>query len=200
MLPQRNGPPDRSLPVAGARLWPAGGSEVDGDSDIAVVQAAMRQHLDAQPGVQVDYAVIADADTLELVFTARPKMVALIAARVGTTRLIDNLTFRDLTAATLAKEVAQQRQGRPPHQRQGKRVAVEPVQLRHVEPRDIRVGNSSRRALAMKLKGMKIVDMIVRTRTISFVRFPTHVRYRSRRSAHISRYVSSTSMIWITWS
>lgn len=67
--------------------------EVDGDSDIAAVQAAMRQHLDSQPGVQVDYAVIADADTLELLTTPRRKMVALIAARVGTTRLIDNLVI-----------------------------------------------------------------------------------------------------------
>ncbi|AMV17776.1 pantoate--beta-alanine ligase [Planctomyces sp. SH-PL14] len=66
---------------------------VDGDSDIAAVQAAMRQRLDAQPGVQVDYAVIADADTLEILTAPRRKMVALIAARVGATRLIDNLVI-----------------------------------------------------------------------------------------------------------
>jgi len=66
--------------------------QVEGERqrDLTVVQAAMRRHLESQPGVQVDYAVIADADTLEILWEPRPRMVALIAARVGTTRLIDN--------------------------------------------------------------------------------------------------------------
>jgi pantoate--beta-alanine ligase len=60
------------------------------ERDLTKVQAAMRAHLESQPGVKVDYAVIADADTLEVLWEPRPKMVALIAARVGSTRLIDN--------------------------------------------------------------------------------------------------------------
>lgn len=60
------------------------------ERDLTKVQAAMRAHLESQPGVKVDYAVIADADTLEVLWEPRPKMVALIAARVGATRLIDN--------------------------------------------------------------------------------------------------------------
>lgn len=60
------------------------------ERDLTKVQAAMRTHLESQPGVKVDYAVIADADTLEVLWEPRPKMVALIAARVGATRLIDN--------------------------------------------------------------------------------------------------------------
>lgn len=68
--------------------------EVEKTTDITAVEGAMRSHLESQPGVQVDYAVIADADTLERLSTPRPKMVALIAARVGSTRLIDN---RELT-------------------------------------------------------------------------------------------------------
>ena len=60
------------------------------ERDLIKVQAAMRAHLESQPGVKVDYALIADADTLEVLHEPRPKMVALIAARVGATRLIDN--------------------------------------------------------------------------------------------------------------
>lgn len=54
------------------------------------IRAAMRQHLESFPGVKIDYATIADAHTLEEVTELVPQMVALIAARVGTTRLIDN--------------------------------------------------------------------------------------------------------------
>ena len=51
----------------------------------------MRAHLDATPGITVDYITVADAETLEEISQPRPKMVALVAARVGATRLIDNL-------------------------------------------------------------------------------------------------------------
>lgn len=54
------------------------------------IRSAMRQHLESFPGVKIDYATIADAHTLEEVTDLVPQMVALIAARVGTTRLIDN--------------------------------------------------------------------------------------------------------------
>jgi pantoate--beta-alanine ligase len=39
----------------------------------------------------VDYATVADPETLTELVTPSPEMVALVAARVGTTRLIDNL-------------------------------------------------------------------------------------------------------------
>jgi pantoate--beta-alanine ligase len=51
----------------------------------------MLDHLAKFPDAKLDYAVIADANTLSEVDRAVPKMVALIAARVGTTRLIDNM-------------------------------------------------------------------------------------------------------------
>ena len=43
---------------------------------------------------QVDYAVVADADSLELLETICPPAVLLVAARVGATRLIDNILIR----------------------------------------------------------------------------------------------------------
>jgi pantoate--beta-alanine ligase len=64
-----------------------------GERDVPAVSQAMRDHLDSRPGVVADYAVIADPDTLELLTGPQPRMVALVAAKVGTTRLIDNLTI-----------------------------------------------------------------------------------------------------------
>jgi pantoate--beta-alanine ligase len=51
---------------------------------------AMLDHLAQFPDVKLDYAVITDANTLSEVEHAVPEMVALIAAKVGSTRLIDN--------------------------------------------------------------------------------------------------------------
>jgi pantoate--beta-alanine ligase len=65
----------------------------EGACDVAAVQSAMLAHLRGHSLVQPDYAVIADPDSLAELTAARPRMVALVAARVGSTRLIDNLTI-----------------------------------------------------------------------------------------------------------
>ncbi|QDT55078.1 Pantoate-beta-alanine ligase [Caulifigura coniformis] len=62
----------------------------DGETDIQAVAAAMLQHLQKAAGVVPDYAVIADPQTLQELTAPQPRMVALVAARLGTTRLIDN--------------------------------------------------------------------------------------------------------------
>jgi pantoate--beta-alanine ligase len=74
----------QSLQLAQRRLQ-------DGDADVAAVRRAMAEHLRSFPGVQVDYATIADPETLQELDRKQPEMVALVAARVGSTRLIDNL-------------------------------------------------------------------------------------------------------------
>ena len=51
----------------------------------------MLEYLAQFQDVKLDYAVIADANTLSEVDDAVPQMVALIAAKVGSTRLIDNM-------------------------------------------------------------------------------------------------------------
>jgi pantoate--beta-alanine ligase len=67
-----------------------------GEPDLHRVREAMRKHLQSFPGVAVDYATVADAETLEEPTAvpadraARRPLVALVAARVGQTRLIDN--------------------------------------------------------------------------------------------------------------
>jgi pantoate--beta-alanine ligase len=64
-----------------------------GEQNLKKVEAAMRACLEAAPGVRVQYAVIRDADTLAELPAPQSKMAALIAAYVGQTRLIDNLTI-----------------------------------------------------------------------------------------------------------
>lgn len=61
-----------------------------GERDAARLLGVIRGVFAAQPGVQLDYAEIVDADTFESAMTLRKASYALIAARVGATRLIDN--------------------------------------------------------------------------------------------------------------
>lgn len=61
-----------------------------GTRHVAEITARMREVL-LDAGVHdIDYVTIADADTLEELREVDRKSVALVAARVGTTRLIDN--------------------------------------------------------------------------------------------------------------
>lgn len=66
----------------------------EGERDVAQIQSAMRQELEQTPGVKLDYAVIVHHESLTPLAAAEPVMVALVAARVGTTRLIDNMILR----------------------------------------------------------------------------------------------------------
>lgn len=62
-----------------------------GEKNLAAIRLAMRTEMEQTPGVAVDYATIADPDSLVELSEPQPRMVALVAARVGPTRLIDNL-------------------------------------------------------------------------------------------------------------
>jgi pantoate--beta-alanine ligase len=64
-----------------AAAWASG-------TDGAAIEASMRQHLEAR-GIVVDYAAIAEADSLGTVIGSRAA-VAIVAGRLGSTRLIDN--------------------------------------------------------------------------------------------------------------
>jgi pantoate--beta-alanine ligase len=66
------------------------GSIDKGERDVVRLLAVMRDKLESQPEVSVDYAEIVDAETLEPVRALRGNCYALIAAKVGATRLIDN--------------------------------------------------------------------------------------------------------------
>jgi pantoate--beta-alanine ligase len=54
------------------------------------IAAAMQMEIRQTPGANLDYAAVVDPDTLQELDDWQPRMVALVAAKVGTTRLIDN--------------------------------------------------------------------------------------------------------------
>jgi pantoate--beta-alanine ligase len=64
-----------------ATMWDAGAA-------VAAIETAMRAALDHR-GLAVDYAAVVDAESLGPIVEAAPA-VALVAGRLGTTRLIDN--------------------------------------------------------------------------------------------------------------
>ncbi|MGB8852996.1 MAG: pantoate--beta-alanine ligase [Pirellulales bacterium] len=69
---------------AAERLWQAG-------ADVAAVEQAIRLPLEAR-GIAIDYAAVVAAETLEPlpVGCLEPPAIALVAGRLGSTRLIDN--------------------------------------------------------------------------------------------------------------
>ncbi|MCA9079487.1 MAG: pantoate--beta-alanine ligase [Planctomycetaceae bacterium] len=75
-----------SLQLAADRL-------ATGATDLRGLEQEMIDLMHAQPGVQVQYTVLADPDSLETLTQLQPRMVGLIAAMVGKTRLIDNREF-----------------------------------------------------------------------------------------------------------
>jgi pantoate--beta-alanine ligase len=62
-----------------------------GERDLNAVRQGMRQQLASTPGIDLDYATLADPETLIELSEPQSRMVALVAAKVGKTRLIDNI-------------------------------------------------------------------------------------------------------------
>jgi pantoate--beta-alanine ligase len=62
-----------------------------GERDLARVRSEMFEVLTKTSRVRAEYATVIHPETLEEVPEVLPKLVAVVAARVGTTRLIDNL-------------------------------------------------------------------------------------------------------------
>ena len=69
---------------------------LQGENDGRVVAAEMTQALIEGGVTELEYAVVADAETLESQDLVQLPVVLLVAARVGTTRLIDNVVIREL--------------------------------------------------------------------------------------------------------
>jgi pantoate--beta-alanine ligase len=65
-----------------------------GERDAASVRALVRDVLEAEPLVTIDYVEVRDADDLTAVSTVEGHVLVAVAAHVGTTRLIDNVRLR----------------------------------------------------------------------------------------------------------
>ena len=68
------------------QLWAAG-------ADAAAIERMMRETMEAR-GIAVDYAAVANPESLEPLAADAVQAVALVAGRLGTTRLIDNRELR----------------------------------------------------------------------------------------------------------
>ena len=73
-----------------------------GERDALRLTAGMREIITGEPLAQPDYVELVDAETLEPVTRLRRTCLALLAARFGTTRLIDNLLIEEREGAFLA--------------------------------------------------------------------------------------------------
>jgi pantoate--beta-alanine ligase len=84
--------PERQRAIVLYRALQAGRAAfLAGRRDPAAVEAAARALLEGQPGVEPDYVALVDAVSFEPAKQAEPGQVLAIAARVGRTRLIDNV-------------------------------------------------------------------------------------------------------------
>lgn len=94
-LSSRNGylsPAERAAaPVLYHALKKAEQLHLAGERSAKVLEQAMRDTVAQQPLAQLDYAAVAHAETLEPLQTLTEPAVLLIAVRIGSTRLIDNL-------------------------------------------------------------------------------------------------------------
>jgi pantoate--beta-alanine ligase len=73
-----------------------------GERDALRLTAAIREIITRESLAQLDYVELVDADTLEPVTRLRRTCLALLAARFGATRLIDNLLIEERDSAFLA--------------------------------------------------------------------------------------------------
>jgi pantoate--beta-alanine ligase len=92
------GPDERaSATVLHAALLRARDAIRGGERSANRVRQILRDTIESSGSVRLDYAEVADADTLESLDRLDPptRAVALVAARVGSTRLIDNLPLAD---------------------------------------------------------------------------------------------------------
>ncbi len=88
--------PDRAQALGLSRALAAAASAFQsGERRSAALDHVIRGGLAVHPGVEVEYIAIADPQTLEPVSSADEDTVVLLAARVGSTRLIDNVTLSE---------------------------------------------------------------------------------------------------------
>ncbi len=85
------GPEDRAAAAALSRgLRAAADLAAGGERDAAVVAAAARAVIEAEPRCALEYAAVVDAQSFAPAATLRPGALLAVAARVGPARLIDN--------------------------------------------------------------------------------------------------------------
>jgi pantoate--beta-alanine ligase len=64
-----------------------------GERSASAIEARVRRYLEAFPDIQVEYVAVAEPDALAPVSEVEGRTVVALAARVGLTRLIDNIVL-----------------------------------------------------------------------------------------------------------
>ena len=102
----RLSPDERTAALALHRALRAGRAVVEGgERDPRRVRAAMTAVLVGEPLVTPDYAVVVDPDTLQTPTEVHGALRLLVAARVGSVRLIDNEDARSPAAAGAVEDL-----------------------------------------------------------------------------------------------
>ena len=84
----------QAAPVLYRAMGEAAGAARGGNRSVDDLRAVMHERITRTPGVDsVDYAEIVDADTLEDVTEVGGRQRILVAARCGSTRLLDNIAL-----------------------------------------------------------------------------------------------------------
>lgn len=87
-------PEERAHALVLSRALNAARAEVAaGEHDAEAVRARMADAIASEPGVELDYAAVVDARNLACITTIEHESRALVAAKVGGTRLIDNMAL-----------------------------------------------------------------------------------------------------------
>ena len=89
----------RAATILFRALDTARASILRGERDALRIVSLMRETLRTEPLASQDYVELVDEDTLEPVTRLRGKCLALLAASVGSTRLIDNLLIEERDGA-----------------------------------------------------------------------------------------------------
>jgi pantoate--beta-alanine ligase len=91
----------RAAVVLHAALQRAARAVTGGERQGNRVRQILRQTIESERLATLDYVEVADADTLKPLakLSAERRAVALVAARIGTTRLIDNMILSDVASA-----------------------------------------------------------------------------------------------------
>ena len=67
---------------------------VSGKSDVVAIERIMRQTIEREPALHVEYLAVCDPDSLEPLSAVAARAVLLGAIRIGSIRLIDNLLVK----------------------------------------------------------------------------------------------------------
>ncbi len=66
---------------------------MDGETDVAIIEAAMKEKINSEPLARIDYVKIVDGRTMQPISVVQKPMLAAIAVYIGKTRLIDNFIW-----------------------------------------------------------------------------------------------------------